>query len=221
MERKMFAAAIELALFKITDDPCGPLVKQSLVQFDNGFEYEYPLVQFNKEVKLPFDRQQFLDHIAGQNPMDTVEYARGGEYTKQTNAFLERLSAGRLMAIRCDSNAGMGVEQRNGTVISVFAMSSGELATIKLAARLADFELDRYACQIITCASVGQMDQTHTALFYGALMETLRPKSQVVFLGRLVDALGSPLTMVAPNTPIIDLDDKEQFDANEEEGVSK
>jgi hypothetical protein len=217
IERRQVVAGIELALFKATDDSCGPLVKQSLVQFDNGFEYEYPLGQFNKEGKLPFDHQQFLDFLVGQDPMDTIVYAAGGPYTKKTNENLRRLSVGRMAAIRWDSSVGMVIEHGNGRMRSVFATSAGERSLINLSTRLTDIELKRHPFHIISSESIGLLDPDHAARFYEALLDARQPESQIIFLGRLLDVLGTPLTKAIPNIPVIDLENNGGFQIESEE----
>jgi hypothetical protein len=206
-EKRLFIAAIELAMFKATEDPCGPMVKRSLIQFDDNSEYEFPLGRFDKEVKLPFDRLQFRQYIVGDEPWDTISYAQGGTYAAQTNMYIKLLSGGRIVAIRWDSN-GMAVEHSNGRMISVWAMSAGELATINAATRLAAIQLKRHSFLIFSGDSIGLLDPEHTARFYAALLDARQEDTQLVFLGRLTDVLDSPLTRAVPDMTIIDLDNK-------------
>lgn len=207
-ERRLLLVGAELALFKVTEDPHGYLVKASSITFDNGIEYEYPFGRLSKEGKLPFDHQQYVDHVYGQGPVDIIECVKQGTYRERFNVFLKTLSGGWMRAIRWDREMGLVIEHQKGVMRSVFAMSPGELETIKLAGRLVDFEQNRYPAQIFTDESLGLLDPDHMVRFCAALQEALRPNSQFVFLGKLMDVLGSPLATLQ-NIPIIDLDNKE------------
>jgi hypothetical protein len=203
-----FIMAVELALLKEMGPSGGPLVTQFSMSKDDGHIQSYPSTIFEKEGNLPGDRQVVLDHILGQAPFEIIEYLRHGQYEKEFNAVLIRLSGGKFSAIKWDAAAGLVVE--NGITRSIFALSPRELEVLKFSARLVDLILLRYPIQIVTGESLALLDRDHQVRLAAELLELPRHEIQVILVCGLMDVLGSPLSGL-PGLRIINLDDKEEI----------
>jgi hypothetical protein len=215
LERSFFTATMELALYKTTDSPCGPLVTQCYMSMSDDHVHSYPSAIFDKEGNLPGDRQEFRDHVLGQAPFETIQYLRHGQYEKEFNAVLKRLSGGRFSAIKWDSAAGMVVEHQNGVTRSIFDMFPGDLEVLKFTARIVDLRMLRYPFQIVTGESLALLDRDHLVRFATELLELPRQEIQVVFVCGLMDVLCSPLAGL-PGMRIVDLDDRQEIPTESE-----
>jgi hypothetical protein len=201
-KRNGFITAIELAWFKISDEPC-PITK-SLVHLENGNEYEYPVGRFDREGPLGFDHEQFRSYIQGKYCVDIIKCLSDESYKKQVDGFLSRLSGGAFKSIKWDSKMGLVIGLGNGKSRSVFMMSAGELALINFSGRLTELST-LYKFQIFTSNPIKLLDPDNAARFYVEFFGTLKSGIQVIFVCSLMDLLGTPLSMLK-DARVIDLD---------------
>ena len=207
--RRQVEVAAELAFFKRTDDSCGPLIRKGAVYLDNGDIHGYPLGRYDQEGDLPFDWQQFVNSVRGQDGFDLIAYLSCDAYAKEYAAILKRLTEGRMQAIGWDRNSGMVVEHGNRKTRSVFAMSEGEIQILKVAAILVDLKMRRYPFQFVAAEMLALLDPDYTERFYKELLGMLQQERQVIFVCRMSDFLTTPLAGMK-GIRVVDLDEIKQ-----------
>lgn len=209
-KRQAFIAGMEIAFYGWTENSFGSLVEQSVAYLDNGRAYGgIHTDHSDQECGIPADHEDFLNHVLGKNALDLIEYFRNGEYIHTYDLFLCYMSGNRMCTIGWDFDIGMVIENRQGKCTSIFCTSVEEQEMLRLAARITDLDLGRYPLQVITVESLAMLNPEHLDRFYSALMDTLRPEMQVIFVWDSEGFLSSPLADVK-DVCVVDLDEIKQ-----------
>jgi hypothetical protein len=189
-KRGLFITAIEVGVFQDSESEFAGSIKDASVFFDTVTENVFS------------EHARYLNYMAGNN-LDIIEYAKSGEYSREVNYYIQRLSGGGMKALKWNMRLGL-VEHKLGKPIDVLGDRNIELW--KLSATLASVKLMREPLYILRGESIFQsLDHDSMKRFFIELMALLQQNVQVILVCRTIDLLGSPL-MALKNLTVIDLD---------------